>query len=247
MDKLISGAKTMGMVLSSIQVNQFQVFYEELVRWNQWVNLTTVTNYNEVQVKHFLDSLSILVLEWALSKTAPGPTFPLLSRSRVIDVGTGAGMPGLPLKMLRPTMELTLVESARKKAVFLQHLVALLGLTDVEVVNARAEDLGRNPEYRERFDLALSRAVATLPALVEMALPFCRMGGLFIAQKKMGIDNEIAAAQRAIQILGGRMVESRRVEVPGLAEGRLLVVIEKVSPTPDSYPRRAGIPVKRPL
>jgi len=234
MERLIAGAERLGLSLTPRQVEGFHVYYEELIRWNRRVNLTAIIDYEGVQLKHFLDSLTIVL---AIKKMP----------SLVIDVGTGAGIPGVPLKILFPNISLTLVDSTHKKADFLKHLVAQLGLEGVEVVTARAEQLAHDEGYRERFDLVLSRGVAELASLAELALPFCALGGCFIAQKKGEISQEIEAATTAIDILGGQLREVKRFTLEELGEERALVVIDKLTPTPQLYPRRPGIPQKRPL
>jgi len=234
MERLIAGAQKLGLFLTPEQVESFQVYYEELISWNKKVNLTAIVDYEEVQLKHFLDSLTIVLAV----KDMP----PLL-----LDVGTGAGVPGVPLKILFPSIHLTLLESVAKKTSFLEHLVTRLGLEGVEVLTGRAEHLAHDGRYRERFALVLSRGVAKLATLAELALPFCAMGGAFIAQKKGEIEGEIEAVARAIDILGGRLREVKRVELEELGEERALVIIDKITPTPQRYPRRAGIPQKRPL
>lgn len=234
MQRLIAGAKRLGLLLTPEQVESFQAYYEELIRWNRRVNLTAIVDYEEVQLKHFLDSLTIAL---AL-KDMP---------SLLLDVGTGAGMPGIPLKILFPNISLTLVDSVQKRTDFLNHVVARLGLGGVEVLTGRAEHLAHDEGYRERFDLVLSRGVAKLATLAELALPFCTPGGSFIAQKKGPIEGEIEAAAWAIDILGGQLREVRRVKLEELGEERALVVIDKLIATPQRYPRRPGIPQKRPL
>ena len=239
MERLISGARELGFHLTPHQVEQFETYYQELIQWNKQINLTAIVDYEEVQTKHFLDSLTVaLALE-------DGP--PLSASFRVIDVGSGAGMPGVPFKIIYPEVILVLLDSVGKKTNFLRHLIAKMGLNEVEVLTGRAEDLAREDEHREAYDLALSRAVAELPTLVELTLPFCRVGGVFVAQKKEPIEDEIREAQKAIEILGGRLREVKRVKLKKLLEERLLIVVEKIAPTPSRYPRRAGIPTKRPL
>lgn len=233
MEKLIAGAAKLGLFLTSLQVERFQRYYDELVGWNRRVNLTAIVDYEEVQVKHFLDSLTVA---------------PLIDEScRLLDVGTGAGFPGIPLKILFPDIALTLVESVKKKAAFLDHLVDCLGLDGVEVIAERAEVMAHDERYRERYDVVVSRGVADLATLAELTLPFCVVGGLFIAMKKGDIENEVMAADNAIHTLGGRLREERRVELKELGEDRVLVVVDKLASTPGRYPRRAGIPKKRPL
>jgi 16S rRNA (guanine527-N7)-methyltransferase len=220
-------------------VEQFQLYYQELVEWNKRVNLTAIVDYEGVQVKHFLDSLSVtLALEEG--RMVGGGDF------RLIDVGAGAGLPGLPLKILYPGLNLVLLDSTAKKTSFLRHVAVRLGLKDVEVETGRAEELAHQPRCREQFDVVVSRAVAALPSLAELTLPFCRVGGIFIAQKRGQIGQEIEEAARAIGILGGKLREVRRVKLEGLA-GHLLVVVAKRSPVPQRYPRRPGIPWRRHL
>jgi 16S rRNA (guanine527-N7)-methyltransferase len=165
----------------------------------------------------------------------------------LIDVGTGAGIPGIPLKIAFPNIKLVLLEAVAKKAAFLHHITHKLGLDDVEIVVGRAEEIAHEDEYREKFDLVLSRAVAPLPTVVELTLPFCTAGGSFVAQKKGDISSELSQAARAIEILGGRLREVKPVDLAEFADKRCLVVIDRVLPTPPKYPRRPGIPAKRPL
>jgi len=236
MERLISGAGRLGIELSPEQVEQFAVYYRELTDWNRRVNLTAITGYEEVQVKHFLDSLTVTL---ALKPGDKG--------FRLIDVGSGAGLPGIPLKILMPDIKLTLLEATAKKAAFLNHISHKLGLEDVEVVVGRAEDIAHREQYREQFDIVLSRAVASLASLVELTLPFCAIGGRFIAQKKGAVDPELSQATKAIGLLGGKLRETKRIELAEFSGERWLIVIDKITPTPEAYPRRAGIPQKRPL
>jgi len=236
MEKLVAGAKKLGLGLTPSQLEQYEIYYQELVEWNKRVNLTHITDYEEVQLKHFLDSLTV-TLAWQPADTG----------FRLIDVGTGAGIPGIPLKIAFPQIGLVLLEAVAKKAAFLRHINQKLGLDDVEIVVGRAEEMAHLGEYREKFDLVLSRAVAPLPTVVELVLPFCVIGGSFVAQKKGDIDLEIAQAAKAISLLGGRLREVKKVDLAEFSDERYLVVIDKVSPTPPKYPRRPGIPAKRPL
>ncbi len=236
MDLLYRRARALGLALTSEQLASFQAYYEELTAWNARFNLTTITEYEEVQIKHFLDSLScLLALDLDVDESLS-----------CIDVGAGAGFPGLPLKIVCPRWSLTLLESTGKKVTFLQHLIERLQAERARAIKGRAEELGRDPAHREGYDLVLARAVAPLPVLVEYTLPFCRLGGMVIAQKGPEAQAEAEAARPGVAILGGQLRDIKAVPLPGLT-GRRLVVIDKVDPTPDKYPRRPGVPVRRPL
>lgn len=238
MEKLRRGAQELGIILKESHLSLFQTCYEELVEWNRRFNLTAITDYEGVQIRHFLDSLSCLL---AL------PRAELQAGARVIDVGTGAGFPGLPLRIVCPGMRLTLLEATRKKVDFLEHLLQRLGFSDVEVIHARAEDLAHRPGYREGYDWAIARALAEMPTLVEYLLPLVRVRGAMLAQKGENAPAEVHAAEEAIRILGGRVRKLVPVNLHGLAETRYLVIVDKVAATPEKYPRRPGIPEKRPL
>ncbi|MFW6102390.1 MAG: 16S rRNA (guanine(527)-N(7))-methyltransferase RsmG [Chloroflexota bacterium] len=239
MEKLIEGAGKLGIELNARQVKQFELYYQELIAWNKKINLTAITEYSSVQVKHFLDSLTI-TLAWTKGEVER-PDF------NVIDIGTGAGFPGLPLKILFPQPRLVLVEPTTKKTAFLYHIIRRLELENVEVLNSRAEEAAHLPLYRERFALVLSRAVALLPTLVELTLPFCQIGGRFIAQKKGEIDQELNSAKKAIAALGGKLGQIKKIELDEFNEERYLVIIGKICPTPNKYPRRPGLPKGRPI
>ena len=233
MNLLATTAAEWGLPLTQAQIDQFTIYADELRSWNERVNLTAITDRSQVIARHFLDSLRC-----ALSWGAPP--------QRLVDVGAGAGFPGLPLKILRPELQLTLVESVAKKTAFLQHLVEILGLSEVEIVAARAETVGRDVARRERYDVAVARAVAELRVLAEYCLPLCRAGGRFLAPKGRLVEGEVQAAQAALAALGGRLLAIEIVHLPGV-EPRSLVVVEKVAPTPPAYPRAVGVPAKRPL
>jgi len=250
MEILAAGAAQLGLALAPAQLQAFDLYYHQLIDWNRRVNLTAITDPNEVQVKHFLDSLSCLLAMGAPDEEpAEGRVSPrvLGLSARVIDVGSGAGFPGLPLKIACPSLRLTLLDSAHKRTAFLRHLVALLGLAGVEVVTARAEEAARDQAHREAYDFAVSRAVSALPVLAEYCLPFLKIGGRLIAQKKGDLAAEIGAAQEAIALLGGSWRGLQRVNLPLLPGGRQLLLVDKMAPTPPSYPRRPGLPEKRPL
>ena len=210
----------------------FDIYLKELLEWNQKFNLTSITNPEEIRLKHFKDSLSLL------------QTIKLTNQS-VIDIGTGAGFPGIPLKIVCPEIKLTLLEATQKKVEFLKHMVSVLGLKNVEIIWGRAEELVK--DRREVFDLALSRAVAKLNVLCEYSLPFVKVGGMFIAYKDKDVEEELEEVKSAIETLGGRIKETKKVKLPDSGIIRSLVVIEKVSPTPVKFPRRAGMAKKKPL
>lgn len=237
MDILAEGAKEIGVSLAPPQLDQFEAYFRELADWNRRMNLTSVVEYEDVQIKHFLDSLTVIL-------GVPGG---LASLESVVDVGAGAGFPGFPLKLAFPHLRLALVESVGKKAEFLRHVVSVLGLSGVDVYTGRAESLAHEATLREAFDLVATRALAGLSVLLEYTLPFCREGGVMVALKHGGIDAELAGAGHALEVLGGRIGKSHLVEVTGLTDNRIVVSVEKVRSTPERYPRRPGIPSKRPL
>lgn len=244
MNRLADGARRLGVPLSDDQLGAFQVYYETLLAWNRRVNLTRITDYEEVQAKHFLDSLSCLPTIKRAGATGSGKRSVSLE---MIDVGSGAGFPGVPLKIAMPVLRLVLLEATGKKTEFLRSLIERLGLSDVTIINARAEEIGQDPGHREQYDLALARALAGMPALAELTLPLVRVGGLVIAQKGEDPSAEVEAAHTAIATLGGKVQKITPVLVPGLEGARHLVVLKKVSSTPAKYPRRPGVPAKRPL
>lgn len=236
MQEIRERAAALGVALDAHQVAQFQAYYELLRQWNKHTNLTAIADYWGVLTKHFLDSLScVLALE-----LPPGEL-------RLIDVGSGAGFPGLPLKIAFPEIHVTLLEATSKKTEFLHAVVDHLRLSDVAILTARAEEAAHDPAHREAYDVAVARALAAMPVLVELCLPFVRCGGVLIAQKGDPLAAELAAAQEALRLLGGQLGHVQPVRVPGLEAVRHLVVIDKVTATPARYPRRPGVPSRRPL
>ena len=239
MKQLIAGAGKLGIELDGRQIEQFELYYRELITWNERINLTAITDYSSVQVKHFLDSLTVTLALSAQEVTKPD--------FDIVDIGTGAGFPGLPFKILFPQPKLVLVEPTAKKVAFLRDIIRTLELESVEVVNSRAEEAAHLPLYREQFALVLSRAVASLSTLVELTLPFCRVGGRFIAQKKGEVEQEANKAEKAIAALGGKLNQIRKIELEEFSDARYLVIIDKIWPTPVTYPRRTGVPRRRPI
>lgn len=236
MDKLQRAARSLfGLTLTPRQMSQLAVYERELMEWNEKINLTAIRDVEGIRAKHFLDSLSCSLV-W---KDQPP--------RRLVDVGTGAGFPGLVLKILYPNLKLTLVESIGKKANFCSHMVQTLGLEDVEVLTQRAEDAGRDPAHREKYDWAVARAVAVLPVLAEYLLPLVKVGGGMLAQKGESASLEVHSSEKALNLLGGRMQQLVKVELPGVADERFLVVVRKFAATPPAYPRRAGQPAKNPI
>ncbi len=236
MDSLIHDAQTLFNVhLTARQVVALVNFEKELMDWNQKFNLTAIRDVESIRTKHFLDSYSC-VLAWKANPPR-----------RLIDVGTGAGFPGIPLKIIYPMMHVTLVESVGKKAMFCQHVIQTLGLEDIEVIHSRAEDVGQHPAHRESYDWAVARAVAQLNILSEYLLPLVKLGGSMLAQKGETGPVEAQSAEKAMKILGGKLKQLIPVELPGVADERYLVLVDKVAATPPKYPRKAGIPMKTPL
>lgn len=237
---LVQGARELGLKLSAEQIECFARYQAELLVWNERFNLTAIAEPSDVQVKHFLDSLTVV-------KALPPPGKGRLSANTLLDVGSGAGFPGVPLAIVRPALKVVLLEATEKKCGFMEHVIAELGLENVRVRNGRAEDLAYLPGQRESYDVVVSRAVGSLATLAELCLPFARVGGRMIAPKKTGIDDEVASAANAIAKLGGRLAPPVVVRLPVLDEERQLIVVEKIRPTPISYPRRAPLPARSPL
>jgi 16S rRNA (guanine527-N7)-methyltransferase len=237
MELLAKGALHLGMELTETQLKSFQTYFEELVDWNNRINLTAITDYNEVQTRHFLDSLTVSV---ALPEPIP-------AGYKLIDVGSGGGFPGLPLKIAFPQIEMVLLEATNKKAEFLRHMIRRLSLTCADVVSLRAEEAAQMPEYRECFDAVVTRGLAEMSVLTELTLPFCRIGGRLVAQKKGAIAEEINASAKAIRVLGGSPAEIKTIDLPEFNDNRCLIVVEKISSTPPQFPRRPGQPARKPI
>lgn len=225
----------LGITLTHRQLAAFSLYEKELLEWNEKMNLTAIRDVPGIRTKHFLDSLTC-TLAW---KTAPPVS--------LIDIGTGAGLPGIPLKILYPKMQLTLVESVGKKAEFCQHVVNTLKMENVTILTSRAEELGLTKAHREKYEWAVARAVANLPVLSEYLLPLVKRGGVMLAQKGESAPAEAHAALKAIQVLGGSLRQLLPVILPGVVEERYLVIVDKIAATPPGYPRRVGLPSKRPI
>lgn len=232
---LEEGCKAYGIILSETQKSQFIRYYELLIEWNEKMNLTGITDYEEVLLKHFVDSLSI-IKGLDMSKV-----------STCIDVGTGAGFPGIPLKIAFPHIEMTLLDSLNKRLNFLNVVIEEIGLEGIKTVHGRAEDGARKPEFREQFDLSVSRAVSRLASLSEYCMPFVKEGGYFVSYKSGKVFEELTEAKKAIFELGGKLENEVDFTLLGTDMERSLVVIEKVRKTPKKYPRKAGMPTKEPI
>lgn len=227
--------KNLGITLSDQQIQQFLTYYELLIEWNEFMNLTSITEYHDVMKKHFIDSVS-LVKAYDVNK-----------KVSVIDVGTGAGFPGLALKIAFPNLKITLLDSLNKRIQFLNHVISTLQLRDIDTQHGRAEDFAKPGKLREKYDLCVSRAVANLSTLSEYCLPFVKEGGLFISYKSEKISEESEQASYAIKLLGGSIKEQVEFYLPDSDIYRNLFVIEKMKKTPTKYPRKAGLPSKEPI
>ena len=232
---LENGCAELGIELTQQQKDQYIQYYEYLIEKNKVMNLTGITEFQEVLTKHFLDSLScIKAVDMTKVKT-------------IIDIGTGAGFPGIPLKIAFPHLEACLLDSLKKRVNFLEETFTLLGLTNIKAIHGRAEEYARNKEYREKYDLCVSRAVSGLATLSEYCLPYVKVGGVFVSYKSGSVKEEAEAAEKAIKILGGKIRDIRYFDLPGSEISRSLVIIEKVKNTPGKYPRKAGTPLREPL
>ena len=232
---LKEGCEKLGIQLNDRQVEQFLIYYEFLVEKNKVMNLTGITDYREVVQKHFVDSLSLVYAA------------DIMKLESMIDVGTGAGFPGVPLKIAFPHLKIVLLDSLNKRILFLNELIDKLRLENITAIHGRAEDAARKKEYRESFDICVSRAVANLSSLSEYCIPFVKKNGFFISYKSTNIDNEIRDAKKALFLLGGKCVDKKEFYLPDSDIGRSLIVIRKEKATPSKYPRKAGLPSKEPL
>ena len=232
-DKFKAGLEKLNITLSEEQIGQFLKYYEMLIEKNKVMNLTAITEYDEVIEKHFLDSISL----WQV--------YDLSKPVTILDMGTGAGFPGIPLKIAFPEIEITLADSLNKRIKFLDEVIAELGLEKVKTIHARAEELARNKEHRANYDVVVSRAVANLSTLGEYCIPFVKEGGCFISYKSGEVEEEVENAKKAIKILGGQIKNIYKFELS--EQKRSFITIEKIKATPKTYPRKAGTPAKMPL
>ncbi len=235
LEKFKNGLQQLHIELSEKQMEQFLQYYEMLVEKNKVMNLTAITEFDEVVEKHFLDSVSLT------------KQMDLHQPLKVLDLGTGAGFPGIPLKIVFPELEITLMDSLNKRVLFLQDVISSLQLQDIEAVHGRAEEAARNKKYREGFDLCVSRAVANISTLLEYCLPFVKIGGSFISYKSSTIEDELEDGKKGIAILGGKVKDVYKFTLPDSELQRSFVVIQKEKKTPKAYPRKAGTPSKDPL
>lgn len=232
---LESKAKELSLTFSERQIKQFEDYYRVLIEWNHVMNLTAITEYEEVVEKHFIDSLSII------------NAVDFSEIFNIIDIGTGAGFPGIPLKIAFPDINITLLDSLNKRVKFLNEVIEQLGLNNINAIHGRAEDYAKQKEYREQYDLCVSRAVANLSTLSEYCLPYVKINGLFIPYKSGDIDVELEKSEHAVSILGGVVSDVIRFQLPGTDIGRSFVKIKKIKSTGKKYPRKAGLPSKEPL
>ena len=232
---LKSGAASIGVELNDTQVQQFIKYHEILVEWNSFMNLTGITEYEEVVQKHFVDSL-------ALCKAIN-----VNEVNTLIDIGTGAGFPGIPLKIAYPHLKVTLLDSLQKRIKFLNEVVTQLGLEDVETIHGRAEDFAKPSMKRESYDVCVSRAVANLASLLEYCLPYVNQGGYFIPYKSGKVDEELLESKKAVFVLGGKIEEEVKFELPDSDISRSLIKIKKIAATPQKYPRKSGLATKEPI
>lgn len=236
---LVEGLRALHLRLEPTQVEACFWLVSELLEWNRRVNLTAITDPSEVQTKHILDSLTLMPVLTRVLGNGSG---------RMVDVGTGAGFPALPLKIALPWLNVLLVEATGKKLAFAQHAIESLGLKGIEAIHGRAELVARDPAYRERFDLAVARGVGRASILAELLLPLVRLGQWSVLMKsRSGLEEELTESARAIDLFGGRVQEVIPADIPGLLEDRALIVLEKVAPTPPQFPRRPGVPQRRPV
>lgn len=232
-EEMLEKSKILGVCFSVEQIEQFYKYMNLLIEWNEKMNLTAITEPKEIILKHFIDSITILKY--------------IDDNSKLVDVGTGAGFPGVPLSIMNPTLKITLVDSLNKRLIFLQEVVKELNLKNIEIVHARAEEFGQNKNCREKFDIATSRAVANLATLSEYLVPLVKIDGKIISMKASNAKEEINDAKKAIEVLGGKIEKIEEFDLPESDIGRTIIIIDKNKCTPAKYPRKAGTPAKEPI
>lgn len=235
MERLNTLLSSLKIELSTVQLNQFKKYYDMLVEWNKVMNLTGITEFDEVLKKHFVDSMSIVRV------------IDIRKIDTLIDVGTGAGFPGIPLKIAFPHLNILLLDSLNKRLKFLNAVIDELALEDIRTIHGRAEDLAKQKEYREQFDLCVSRAVANLATLSEYCIPYVKQGGMFVAYKSGEIEDELIKSEKVVKTLGGKITNVDKFVLSGSEDGRSFVCIQKIKNTPKKYPRKAGLPSKEPI
>ncbi len=233
--KFIKALEEIGLDLNEAKLNQFDEYYELLVEWNKVMNLTGITEYDEVILKHYIDSLAI------------NTAIDMSKVEKLIDIGTGAGFPGLPLKIAYPHINVDLLDSLNKRIKFLKEVITSLGLENINAMHGRAEDYAKQPKHREQYDMCVSRAVANLATLSEYCLPYVKVGGYFVAFKAGNVEEELNASKNAIKILGGEIESVKEITLPMSDITRTFIIIKKISSTKNKYPRKAGLPAKEPL
>lgn len=232
---LIEGGKTLGIELKEEEINNFILYKQLLKEWNKKINITSITDNEEIDIKHFIDSITPL-------------TTNLIGKNiKMIDIGTGGGFPGLPLKIMNKEMDVVLLDSLKKRITFLNDIIEKLNLENITTIHGRAEELGRDKNCREKYDIAISRAVASLNTLNEYCLPFVKTGGYFISMKGPDVDEELKEAEKSIKILGGKLKDVKVIDLPLSDITHSLIIIEKIKETPTKYPRGGGKPKKKPL
>lgn len=234
-EALLKGVGDLNIELSQVQAERFVKYKELLKEWNKKINITAITEDDEIDIKHFLDSLT------------PVATRLFENSIKLIDIGTGGGFPGLPLKIYNEGLKVTLLDSLNKRITFLKEVIEALGLKDIEAIHGRAEEFGRKEDFREQYDISISRAVASLNTLSEYCIPFVKVGGYFVSMKGPDVEDELREAEGGIKILGGKIVEVATVKIPLSDIVHTLIIIEKIKETPTKYPRAGGKPKKNPL
>ena len=232
-EKLIENLKEIGVNINYNKANEFSIYMQILLEWNEKMNLTAIVEKNDILQKHFVDSLTALKY--------------INQEDKIIDVGTGAGFPGIPIKIVKEDTKITLMDSLNKRITFLQEVITKLNLNNITTIHSRAEDLAKDIRYREKYDIAISRAVANLSTLVEYMLPFVKVGGKCLCMKGNNIDEEVINAQKAIKELGGKIINIENFRLPNSDIERNIIIIKKIHSTPAKYPRKSGVPAKEPI